>query len=85
MCALIKKPASNSLPTRLARDESRSSDTSFSGCPGGWLEPARVGFRMPPVISESYGEHETVLRDRHKNNCYNITVNKKGSTANVLI
>lgn len=45
--------ASHSLPTRLAREESRSSDTSFSGCwPDGWLEPARVGLRIPPAISD---------------------------------
>lgn len=49
----LKSKATHSLPTRLAREESRSSDTSFSGCwPGSWLEPARVGFRMPPAISD---------------------------------
>lgn len=43
------------LPTRLAREESRSSDTSLPGCwtLGGmpWLGEATVGFRIPPKTS----------------------------------
>lgn len=55
----------HSLPTRFAREESRSSDTSFSGS---WLdarlEPARVGFRMPPVISGNANrtDSKTIMR-----------------------